>query len=632
MFTRKQDVGSGSGGHQERLSARQQSLDVALLILACIAPFTALFILGGAREWIAFPLFLVVFFAGALFAIRNIRLGDRAPSAVPLFSYCTVLLAFLAIHGLVIQGNWGGARDEWLHVAAYTVTFAIITCLCRYHRRAELLVAVLVIAGSLQAWYALGQHIGGTTDVLIWDRPTQYGMRASGTFMCPNHFAQALTSLIILALVGLMAKGWKLATRIVCGYSLCIMLPAQLLTLSRAGLLGLLSGLIVFSFLISFKKSKKVGLLSLLVIPLVSLLGGLAVWLTMPHFRSRIIRAIETGDIRLHMWSDCRLLIQENFLWGYGGGTFVDVFSQFRESFAHASLYLRYAHNEFIHYQAEYGILGLGLFIGLGCAVLFLGFKGYMRSDRPHHYSLGAGLIALTLATGVHTLFDFNFHMMANVMLVVVFCAVVFGSWGRRGLLGTREQRGGTKRMNNIGLLVFCILCFTLSLIRLGGIQAMHKASQLRLNLDPAGQELALKRAAKIDFLEDEPYKILGRLSMSRSRWTRDEKIKRASGELALHYYEEALRRNAWDVKSIYGMARQYFEWGEMDRALTLVDEAIAKDPFYAEYYVQKGLMLKSTGQYSDALEVFEKALELNPTNGAARINIEKLKQVLKNS
>ena len=73
---------------------------------------------------------------------------------------------------------------------------------------------VLLAAVALNGLYAWVQHMDGSRMVLWMPRAEQYGLRASGTYLCPNHLANLIALLVPVALVliALPAAGFPLRT------------------------------------------------------------------------------------------------------------------------------------------------------------------------------------------------------------------------------------------------------------------------------------------------------------------------------------------------------------------------------------------------------------------------------------
>ena len=81
---------------------------------------------------------------------------------------------------------------------------------------------------------------------------------------------------------------------------------------------------------------------------------------------------------------------------------------------------------------------------------------------------------------------------------------------------------------------------------------------------------------------------------------------------------------SAWINKGIsYAMLKKY------DKALECFDEAISINPSESKAWYNKGLVLYLVGKFKDALECANKALELNPNYKLAKLLRDECKRVL---
>lgn len=90
---------------------------------------------------------------------------------------------------------------------------------------------------------------------------------------------------------------------------------------------------------------------------------------------------------------------------------------------------------------------------------------------------------------------------------------------------------------------------------------------------------------------------------------------------------EDAILEWAGKGNAIYGkedpnflgnMINVYLQRKEFDKALSMIDEAIATDPTNAQYYLVKGILFDNMDRNDDAKAMFEKAVQLDENNVAA--------------
>ena len=155
------------------------------------------------------------------------------------------------------------------------------------------------------------------------------------------------------------------------------------LTQSRSGWIGTMAGLGTTICMIGARKGRKVFLISLFLVPLIFAAAGVGLWMGSDIFRERILDALH-GNIRLHMWSDTLTMIRQQPWLGWGAGSYQWIFPRFRT--ISDQMLFNYAHNEYLHFAADYGIIGLVLFMGVAlaaCSRLFLAFGGPKENGTP---------------------------------------------------------------------------------------------------------------------------------------------------------------------------------------------------------------------------------------------------------
>ena len=75
-------------------------------------------------------------------------------------------------------------------------------------------------------------------------------------------------------------------------------------------------------------------------------------------------------------------------------------------------------------------------------------------------------------------------------------------------------------------------------------------------------------------------------------------------------------------AEGLYDAGAAYLRLNQLDRALDMFDRTIQADPTMADAYNAKGVVLTKQRKYPEALELFNKALEINANDAGYRINI----------
>ena len=320
--------------------------------------------MGSTRVW-GFAPGLFLSFTGSLLVLARPLLFSgtprwRIPAGFWVFMVLTAtVVASVPWASVPYAARWEALRWGCLLAAA----FAWTQMGGRAHRRKWLL-GVLLLAVALNSLYALIQEVNGSRMVRWTERPEQYEMRASGTYLCPNHFANVIAMLfpLALALVFLPEAGFPL--RMMAVYFMAVSAPVLYWTQSRSGWLGLAAGMGATAVLVAWRKSRAWLLVALVALPLLAGVMGGGGWKALPAVRERFGAVLESPEkasgIRISMWRDAPAMYRDRPVWGFGGGSYVWAYPPYQ---VHVNQHLNwdYAHNEYIQMLLEYGAVGLGL-------------------------------------------------------------------------------------------------------------------------------------------------------------------------------------------------------------------------------------------------------------------------------
>src|SRR6185503_18504036 len=133
-----------------------------------------------------------------------------------------------------------------------------------------------------------------------------------------------------------------------------------------------------------------------------------------------------------------------------------------------------YVHNDYLQLLAEYGIIAAVLFLGFLIVHLYCGWNsfrrlGLHRVERSGRFfsnamALQIGALCAVIAYVVHSIFDFNLHIPANLLLM----AFVFGILANPGVerMGSPEKPRGVAMMWRLIApalaIVIAVQCFRL--------------------------------------------------------------------------------------------------------------------------------------------------------------------------
>jgi len=614
------------------ISVRRSVYDWTVIILLLAASTVGPFLFGAVRLWSICPLMLLVFLAGLMFFARPLVAADLRRLQPPPGAWLWFL--FLA-YGLVTIPRSASPFDatvEMLKMGSYVVAYWAWAELGSQHRRWRILLAVPIFAVTLIAWYAVIQHAHGSRMVLNLERPEVYEMRASGTYFCPNHFAALLETVMPLCLALLCMSAAEVPLRLLAGYALALFLPVMFLTQSRSGWIGTIVGLSVTALLMALRKSRKVFLGLLVAIPLLTAAVGFGVWTFSPTARERLQGALLSSPdpavrARLDLWKDTIPMIRAAPWLGHGGGTYVWAYPQFK---SHPAQFLfNYAHNEYLHFAADYGVVGLGLFALFGAGAIWVFLRVVWKASRDRDAFLAAGVLGAVAAQLAHACFDFNLHIFSNNHLLMLAAGTAAATLHAAGDLKPRSIKAPKHILVWGGAALVCawLAVVTVRVFLSYGFHLLGEQKREQFEMDAAMR--LYRRAAAMHGRNWRPYMGMGHVRQSQGFWSLIPEERRRLSEEAVGFYQEAIRRNALDMEAVFGLSKAWNALGEQERALECLRRTVEVEKQHQFYVTHLGLQLRKMGRHEEALRVFEDAAARNWLSPAIDINIRYLREKL---
>lgn len=274
---------------------------------------------------------------------------------------------------------------------------------------------IVICIGTGISIYGFLQYFGILNH--SWWIPKEF---LASTFVNHNHFAGYLELVIPMTLGILLERKKKtLVFKLGLIASLIIMTAVFIFTQSRGGWICLGISLFIMNiFLIKERRLKKSSLLLFLLIS--------AVVLSFVYFnREEIPARIETVtnisetsiQTRIKIWQGTLMMIKDNPILGTGIGTYDWAFYRYRPT----GLNIRagYAHNEYLNMAAEMGILAPFIMLWLFALVISSALK--RKTFKAQKLGCAMGILSLSL----HGFVDFNFHILANMLLFTLYMAFV---------------------------------------------------------------------------------------------------------------------------------------------------------------------------------------------------------------
>ncbi len=460
------------------------------------------------------------------------------------------------------------------------------------------LVSALLLSAFIAACYGILQSAG--IDFMPWS--TNFDRRASSTLGNPNFLAGHLLLFIpLLYIYAFLEKG---AARIVYAVMAIIFTTALLLTQTRGAYLGWAASVIAASaFASAFNIIKR---RAAVILASAVLLAGLVFVILNPSAFDRIKSAVsmddEAGKIRVTLWKNSMKLISDKPVFGTGAGNFPITYPYYQSAnmkpsdFEKADYYKSgHAHNDFIQFAAEYGLLAAGFFF----MFVFVFFRCALSAMKENESgrSAAAGIAAGMIGLLVHAFFNFPFQ-------IVPTCAAFFALAAYTCALAGRAEFDEINTEKNKYLLFACAVF----------LAAAAAYGAQRLTADD------YLRKAK----EAQHY---GNLKSSFEYASEAAGVFPKGHEYL--YYAGAAARQVNDTKASMDYFKRAFDLnrGDWDYAMKLFEEYVARRmgdellaPAAAMYMVSPyspraigafGYALFMNARYKEASAVFERGMEL---------------------
>ncbi|MDY6949985.1 MAG: O-antigen ligase family protein [Thermodesulfobacteriota bacterium] len=396
-------------------------IETCLIVLLVFTPLAR----GAVQTWaVALAHFvtlviLTTYVWGVLFGAQP--RPARTPLDLPLLAL--FLLAALSSSFSIEQHSSVGALVRLAH---YLVLYVVVANTVRRRDQVRRLACMVVAVGGFLALFGLIKYLGELSPPW-WD----YEVSSNGltaTFANRNHLAGYMEMAMAVA-IGLFTaarKGWQKA---LCAFFIFCQCVALTLSLSRGGWLSaiLALGFMLCLYVVKTKQSYRALMVSVVAVATVVVLTALA--------STPVIERLETltpGERMGHrqgrpaVWAKTVDLIKDHPLLGTGPGTFAVAFTPYRPAGLNATY--AYAHNDYLHFVAETGLLTLGVLLWLVAAAFYTAI-GRLRTTKSR-LTLGITLGALAgmVAILAHSMVDFNLHIMANATLFTVLAGLVMSA------------------------------------------------------------------------------------------------------------------------------------------------------------------------------------------------------------
>jgi hypothetical protein len=295
---------------------------------------------------------------------------------------------------------------------------------------------VLIAVGAFEAFYGLFELYNKNPRLLFY-RKIHNLDSVTGTFVNRNHLSGYLEMIIPLAIGLIIARidlfslrdlTWRekllrlsergLSTNLLYLLSIVLLSIAIVFSKSRSGVFILIFTFILFfgftanhfeTFGLRKQRIKNLLRVTSLLVVIISLYVGIDATLE----RFSLDRLLREG--RPTYWANTLRTFAAHPLFGTGLGTFGALYPPMEGE--EGPLGLFHAHNDYLEYLSELGLIGMSLLLGGIFFIAIVSFVIWRTRRHPEVKGLALGGIVSLLGILIHSLTDFNLHIPANLVL-----------------------------------------------------------------------------------------------------------------------------------------------------------------------------------------------------------------------
>lgn len=610
------------GGNEHRRRRRRSTfpahikiVDFVLILLLLVIPAGVIWILGGNRDWIMMPVILAMFPVGLIFAYRMFITPYRVDVVIPPGGWVGFLfLAYLMamIYWVDIPYDAGAGVFRFI---SYLLAFWMWINLLRFNGRWKWALAIVMVSVSAMAGYAIMQEVQGTRMAFMLERHPEYGMRASGAYVCPNHFANLLQMLMLVSLGLLAAPGIGIPLKLFAGYTILIGLYPLYLSLSRAGWVGMMLGATLFFVLLAYRKGAKLFLAVLVAAPLVVGSLGVLVWKISPKVQARVAQTLG-GDVRIPLWKDSIEMVNDAPWLGHGLGSYRHMYPSYHVHMT-ANRDPEFAHNDFIHFWSEIGIVGLLLAGAMALLVIIRALRIIHRHPSATSQALMCGLLAMMAGTYAHSFFDFNFNIFGNVHVFIFLMGALIAATYERDADTTINVQGRTAPVYGLVLMITLGIGAWFYAKRSASYYYEVKGEFSAGQEDWAAAEQHFARSVDWFWGNWKSHLVWGHALRIQAFWIREPERRAKLVEAGERQFKIVASQNPWSPEPLYGLGYLARIRKDNDASLDYMRQAVERAPRYTSYLNELGQQLRRMNMMREALEVFNRSLSIQSTTVA---------------
>ena len=550
-------------------------------------------LIGGTRLLFSLPAYGILG-AMSVVTLLAIRRPKPVPNQVCLFStalffgYVLARAAFSPVDYL--------ARPDIYSVLGCLLVYFFVACLFTSPKQRMWFLFFLVALATAHVCVGALQFRDGTNFMpFSFLQRYDYGRRASGFYICPNHLAGLLEVLGIFTLSIACWGRWPVWVKLLALYGSAVCYVGVLLSASRGGFLSCGASFVVFLGL-SLWALRRTGKQLFVKIGAVALAGAIVVLIIGSVYSHRILYLNdrdwtanqEANDNRIDLWKAALQQFKLEPTIGTGSGTYLFYGREFRSDRTGSDPVE--VHNDYLHLLAEYGIAGALGFLLFFVTHIANGLKNYQRlgpkriavSTRlmSNSLALQIGALSAIAAYVVHSALDFNLHIPANALLI----AFVFGLLANPGVQREAQEPvlTGSLIAWRVGFAAVGLITLIQSIRLLPAEYFTERARVALRDNDPTTSAAFAVRALETEQKNPNIYYYLGRAGMLEGNAAATPERRAYLFEVAMVAFEKGWALVPRDDTFPVELGTLYDALDRFPEAEWMYDEAIRLDPKYA--------------------------------------------------
>ena len=457
-----------------------------------------------------------------------------------------------------------------------------------------------ILGGALAVGYGILQHFGGIKAAVLVPQME----RVMSTFGNPIFFAAFLVVTIPVAL-GVLFSSEKRAMRALIAAFVLLSLFALFYTKTRAAYIGFAVSLIVFFWITIRSRRLKLIMLTALIV-----ISGFFVYKTKNIWLRDQAHSL--------IWRDTLTMWSTSPLFGTGLGTFHIYFPRFaseelKHRWPQGQAIVNDAHNEFIQYLGETGIIGFGIFLWVLIAFFYNAVSVMQKTSGNARY-VQAGLVASASGILAQNFFsaDMRFIISAAYLFIVM------------GIFESYKERSWKIEIRGEYLKVFSFIVLALLAYFAFSETAKPYLAEKKVAATPDFFDQKILEPAKTAAsLEDIAIKFPKQATVfEKLGWVYS---KEKDWKKAIANYERAAELDPNNAGNFNNLGNIYFLLGNRQKAVECWAESIVINPEQVDSRLNLAIAYYSQGRLKEAVDQLKEVLKIDPNNEKAIVMLKQM-------